>query len=123
MSRRRQTWPSREGIVRLSIECDGGKEGHPLCRIARVTVTPRPDLPTLNDGHAVDVFYVSEADDPEYYSRTQAGRGEGLGYHFTRVFPCRTCGRDKPLTDAHLVALALRLDAMGVRNIRLREIL
>lgn len=118
MSRRKRT-PRRDspGSSRLAIECDG-REDHPVERIARVQIKPRPDLPDLNNGYAVTVEYVRADQDPEDNNYTLAVRGD----HMTRRFVCATCGRDVPISDSNLVKVAQLLEGLGQGRLRLREV-
>lgn len=116
MSRRRRTFPI-DGEIRLSVECDG-REDHPVERVARVALKPRPDLP---EGYAVRIEYVRPADDPEDNDYTMPTRLRGERPHLTRRFVCR-CGRDVAIEDAHLVKIALLFHSLGQRHARLREL-
>ena len=118
MSRRRKTYGNEGNKVFLYVECDG-REDHPVERIARVMLTPRPDL-DLDGGWAVHVEYRRAADDPEENDYTMYFREYPMP-HNTRRFPCRLCGRDWPVKDEHLVPLVLRVRAMGHARVRLRE--
>lgn len=116
MSRRRRAH-TVPGEVRLSIECDG-REDHPVERIARVRLVPRPDLP---EGYAVRVEYVRPEQDPETSDYTMPTRLTDLRPHMTRRFACPLCRRDIPIEDANLVRLVLLLNTLERRRIRLRE--
>lgn len=123
MSRRRHR-RIYEHAIRLLVECDGSeKQPHAVVRIARVTVTPRPDLADANGGHAVHVDYVHAGHDTEDNDYTFPLRLSDLSDpHMTRRFPCRKCKRDKPVRDTALVLLTLKLAALDRRRVRLREI-
>ncbi|WP_299442648.1 hypothetical protein [uncultured Phycicoccus sp.] len=121
MSRRQRTPRPIPDAIRFDIECDGSRS-HSVRRIARVRLTPRPDLGDLNGGYAVRVEYVRVDDDPEDNDRTFPVRPAGSLSHMTRAFPCRDCGRDKKLRDVNVVALGLKLAEVGARRVRLREI-
>lgn len=120
MSRRRRSPGAIPGAVYFDVECDGS-ESHGVRRIARVRLTPRPDLSDENGDYAVRVEYVRAADDPENNDRTMPLRFGGLP-HQTRVFVCADCGQDKPLKDVNLIGLGLKLAELDRRRVRLREI-
>lgn len=119
MSRRRWSRPAVAGELRVSIECDG-REDHRVERIARARLTPRPDLGPGE--YAVQIEYVRIADDPEENDYMLATRLAGPNPHMTRRFVCSVCGRDVPITDVNLARIAVVLDTLGQRHLRLREV-
>lgn len=114
MSRRRRAPRTVAPGIRFTVECDGS-ETHPVRRIAKVRAVPWPDAP---GGHAIRVEYVLADQDPEDNDYMMPVRS----MHMTRRFVCRTCGRDRPMTDENLAKLAEMLDTLGRSRVRLREI-
>ncbi len=122
MSRRRSTPSHKPDHIRFDMECDGTvTRPHTVSRIAKITVREWPDA-TDTDGGTVRVEYVRvdmDPDDNDYTMPLRSGAGEA---HMTRRFVCAKCRADKPLRDLEIVRLGRRLDALGVRRVRFREL-
>ena len=101
MSRRRLTsreeLPHPEGEHRLSIVCtDAGQHRTPV-RIARAFYNPTSPEPA----HVLRVEFSYTGDEPDSSFRVDTLTGTP---HITHRFPCRKCGRDKPVRDENLLA-------------------